>query len=527
MHCTLVATQLLIRCVFASSHRCNPTLFAAYSLVPFRVLSCFMSVVVQSLLHNPLLRTFFLSDKHNRHRCARRAKAIANIAANTGSSASQVCLACDVDDLFSAFYSGDHSAALPDHFLLSVWNHAEHLAGYAQQDAHEMLMGILDGIHDGCKNNMDAEAAAAAAATSASSSSSSGPASALPRPSSPCRCIVHSVFGGTLRSDVRCNTCGTISTALDAMLDLSLDIVMNAPTAGSGMVTPTAASAAAAAGPKPPLSLLSCLSRFTRLEKLFNDDKFFCGKCNSAEDSTKQMSLHTMPLTLCLHLKRFDHGGGGVGPGFGGGGNGGGSGSGSSSSGAGSKIDAYVSFPLRDLDLSPYLHSELLSPLSPAVGPRNVGASTSGGSNDGTSRSASASASSSLARSRLYDVFCVIVHKGSLDTGHYLCYLRIPLAPDDPDPRQWLRADDRTVVRVEEREVQMANASVEQQQARCKPGCVESVHCSHAVLTLCPRCVTLLRQLFAVLHSPAAAGRNLSLSANAFCCLWLCATLQI
>lgn len=134
---------------------------------------------------------------------------------------------------------------------------------------------------------------------------------------------------------------------------------------------------------------------------------------------------------------------------FGGAGNGG---SGSGASGAGSKIDAYVSFPLRDLDLSPYLHSELLSPLSPAVGSRNLSSSGIGASRP------SAAASSSLS-CRLYDVFCVIVHKGSLDTGHYLCYLRVPLAPDDPDHRQWVRADDRTMVRVEEQEVKMANAS--------------------------------------------------------------------
>jgi hypothetical protein len=31
---------------------------------------CFMSVVLQSLLHNPMMRDFFLSDMHNRKNCA-------------------------------------------------------------------------------------------------------------------------------------------------------------------------------------------------------------------------------------------------------------------------------------------------------------------------------------------------------------------------------------------------------------------------------------------------------------------------
>ena len=33
---------------------------------------CFMSVVLQSLLHNPMMRDFFLSDMHNRKSCASR-----------------------------------------------------------------------------------------------------------------------------------------------------------------------------------------------------------------------------------------------------------------------------------------------------------------------------------------------------------------------------------------------------------------------------------------------------------------------
>lgn len=39
------------------------------------------------------------------------------------------------------------TAIVPHQLLYSMWQHAQHLAGYDQQDAHEFFMGLLDGIH--------------------------------------------------------------------------------------------------------------------------------------------------------------------------------------------------------------------------------------------------------------------------------------------------------------------------------------------------------------------------------------------
>lgn len=46
--------------------------------------TCFLNVVLQSLLHNPLLRNYFLSDKHNYKMCK-----------NTD------CMCCEMDKLFT------------------------------------------------------------------------------------------------------------------------------------------------------------------------------------------------------------------------------------------------------------------------------------------------------------------------------------------------------------------------------------------------------------------------------------------
>lgn len=39
--------------------------------------TCFLSAILQSLLHNPLLKAYFLSDKHNRHVCANGSRGLA------------------------------------------------------------------------------------------------------------------------------------------------------------------------------------------------------------------------------------------------------------------------------------------------------------------------------------------------------------------------------------------------------------------------------------------------------------------
>lgn len=47
--------------------------------------TCFMNVIIQAFLHNPLLRNYFLSDRHNTALCA----------------GSRACLACEMDKIFS------------------------------------------------------------------------------------------------------------------------------------------------------------------------------------------------------------------------------------------------------------------------------------------------------------------------------------------------------------------------------------------------------------------------------------------
>ncbi|XP_063934211.1 ubiquitin carboxyl-terminal hydrolase 22-like isoform X2 [Zophobas morio] len=217
--------------------------------------TCFMSCILQSFIHNPLLRNFFLSGKHTEELCVLRS-----------AKKKSVCLACELNFLFREFFSGSIHPYSPHKFLHSVWTHAHHLSGYEQQDAHEFFIAALYGMHLSCQG----------------------------KPKK-CQCIIHQIFTGALRSDVSCMRCGHVSTTVDPFWDVSLDLH------GYSSETPGSTTN------KKSHTLYDCLRRFTQPESLGSDQKIFCSNCNSKEEKTKQLSIKHSPIVLCFHLKRFEH----------------------------------------------------------------------------------------------------------------------------------------------------------------------------------------------------------------------------
>lgn len=88
-----------------------------------------MNSVLQALLHTPPLRNYFLSDRHNRFFCQKRSNgdgdgggAGKRNGGNNGNKNSRICLACDMDAMFSAVFSGDRVPYSPAKFLYRcVW----------------------------------------------------------------------------------------------------------------------------------------------------------------------------------------------------------------------------------------------------------------------------------------------------------------------------------------------------------------------------------------------------------------------
>lgn len=68
--------------------------------------TCFLSAVLQALIHNPLLKAYFLSDKHNRHVCANGTKGLGagrpflGPEGTVSSDREKGCMCCEMDRAF-------------------------------------------------------------------------------------------------------------------------------------------------------------------------------------------------------------------------------------------------------------------------------------------------------------------------------------------------------------------------------------------------------------------------------------------
>ncbi|KAE8056237.1 hypothetical protein FH972_013027 [Carpinus fangiana] len=210
-----------------------------------------------------------------------------------------------------------------------------------------------------------------------------------------CLCIAHKVFSGQLRSDVTCMTCGFTSTTDEPCVDISLDLDTNNLSPKNIANKPIKSNENSSVS-----TLLGCLDLFTRQEKLGSDQKLHCRNCQEMRDSVKQMSIKRLPLVLCLHIKRFEH---------------------SPVRRMSRKIDRHLHFPF-SLDMTPYLSSSIV---------RN---------RFGNRIFAFEGDESDI--STEFEIFAVVTHSGTLESGHYVTYLRLS--------DQWYKCDDAWITEVDE-----------------------------------------------------------------------------
>lgn len=346
--------------------------------------TCFMSVVLQSLIHNPFIRAFYLAESHKSAECER-----------------DCCTSCALDDIFSEFHSTEKAEGYGMVAMLqSSWRGGGSLAGYQQQDAHEYLQFILNSLHSA---NIDPDKKEEKAED--------------------CDCIIHRTFCGMLQSTVTCSKCKNVTTARDPFMDLSLDVRQPGKRKEGLKITLTAnkdkgdKDKTSSGGPAaPPVNLIDCFDRFTAPETLPAAD-YTCTRCASSQSATKRLSLARLPPVLPVHLKRFSH---------------------SKNNGSSMKLDTRVRFP-SSLDLAPYLTSASAA----ANGKKKDGDA------DGEDGKTMPGDKSRPARP-VYELSSVIVHKGKMDSGHYVSFSRVY--------DEWFMFDDSKVVLVEENEVLSSEA---------------------------------------------------------------------
>lgn len=316
--------------------------------------TCYMNVIIQSLLHDPILTSYFLGNGHAGHDCE-----IEN------------CIACAMTEAFSECWNTDKQEGYGlVNLLMSSWKlnqvrkhislcsnlqadlPSQNLAGYQQQDAHEYYQSLVDQLHISTGN--------------------------VPYHDEECQCFFHRVFFGKLRSTVTCNGCRVVSKTDDPIVDLSLDFEDDRKKSISG--------------PQSTSGLEGCLKIYTSPEEL-RSRAYRCHGCGDVGGSTtKQFRIRKLPAIMCMQLKRFEPNRGTFG-----------------------KKEGKIDFPLV-LNMAPYTTKP----------------------------------ESRHHKQFMYDLTSVIVHTGSLNSGHYYAYCR--------HGEEWFLFNDDKVTVTTERDVLSADA---------------------------------------------------------------------
>ncbi|KAM6960614.1 ubiquitin carboxyl-terminal hydrolase 3 [Aplochiton taeniatus] len=340
--------------------------------------TCFMNAILQSLSNIQQFSCYF---KELPAVALRSGKTAGRRMYHTRSQGdTSVSLVEEFRKTLCSLWQGSQTAFSPDSLFYVIWKIMPSFRGYQQQDAHEFMRYLLDHLHrelQGSKNGV------------ARPTPAQDP---LPLTTSGGKCcingtstVVTSIFSGVLQNEVNCLICGTESLKFDPFLDLSLDIP------SQFRIKKTKDQE-----PGPICTLLDCLRSFTDLEELDETELYMCRKCKKRQKSTKQFWIQKLPKVLCLHLKRFHW-----------------------TAYLRNKVDTYVQFPLRGLDMKCYL-------LEPEK---------------------------SLSESRLYDLAAVVVHHGSgVGSGHYTAY--------GSHEGRWYHFNDSTVTLTEEDTVVKAKAYI-------------------------------------------------------------------
>ena len=224
--------------------------------------TCYMNVILQSFVHNPLLRNFYLGEGHQRTKCTY-----------------ENCMSCAMDDMFQEFYAQENTTGYTAaNILASLWlskrKAYEELATNKEQDAHEFFQFLTEELHEinGAGRPVDIEQSPVSKRLKTGNDTS-------------CKCIVHQTFYGKLQSTITCHHCKAINTSVESFLDLSLglDVLAKKKSLKTASV----------------LTLERCLD-----EEYKNSEEceYTCPDCHNLE-ATKQLSIKSLPNVLCIQLK--------------------------------------------------------------------------------------------------------------------------------------------------------------------------------------------------------------------------------
>ncbi|XP_017885746.1 ubiquitin carboxyl-terminal hydrolase 36 [Ceratina calcarata] len=233
--------------------------------------TCYLNSTLQALFHVPALVNWLLSDSHHNSKCEQ----------NDGAGE---CLTCAMAKTLQFSHQKSGCAIKPFYIYNKLKLICRTMVPGQQEDAHEFLRYLLDGMKKAYLTRHKANKL-----------------DNYSKETTP----INQIFGGYVRTEVKCLQCRHVSTTFQHFQDLLVDI-------------------------RKATTLDEALATYFSREQLENND-YKCEACKRRVPATKQFSVERAPKVLCVQLKRFNVLGG--------------------------KISKHISFK-QTIDMGPYLWRE-------------------------------------------------------------------------------------------------------------------------------------------------------------------------
>lgn len=204
--------------------------------------TCYLNSVLQCLTYTEPFAAYLQSGKH-------------------GSSCrtSGFCALCALQKHVKTALQSTGKIVTPSLIVKNLRCISRSFRNSRQEDAHELMVNLLESMHKCClPSGVPSESQSAYD-----------------------KSLVHKIFGGRLRSQVKCTRCSHCSNKFDPFLDLSLDIAKAT-------------------------TLVRALQNFTEEELLDGGQKQYqCDRCRQKVVAKKRFTIDKAPNVLTVHLKRF------------------------------------------------------------------------------------------------------------------------------------------------------------------------------------------------------------------------------
>jgi len=190
-------------------------------------------------------------------------------------------LAKELAFLLTVLSSTQYRSVSPVDFKLELGRFFSQFSGYDQQDSHELLMFLLDGLHEDINKVKSHQAIQERETSNLRDIDAANLAWQDYRLNNDS--VIVDLFQGQFRSTVVCLSCRNESKTFDAFNCLQLQLPNNQPT-----------------------TLEKCIDSFTRNEKIGGNDSWKCSNCKCYREAAKRIEIWKLPPVLIIQLKRFN-----------------------------------------------------------------------------------------------------------------------------------------------------------------------------------------------------------------------------